>query len=84
MKLGDGLVMMGQPPGRYRNPRKLGQATQSLYVMVRNVDRHCRRARAAGAGILEEPTSTEYGHRRYGATDCEGHEWYFAQEARAD
>jgi uncharacterized glyoxalase superfamily protein PhnB len=84
MKLGDGLVMMGQPPGRYRNPRTLGQATQSLYVIVGNVDRHYRRARAAGAVILEALTATEYGHRRYGAIDPEGHEWYFAQEARAD
>lgn len=30
--------------------------------------------------ILEEPGNTEYGHRRYGAEDPEGHQWYFAQE----
>lgn len=79
MKLGDGLVMMGRPPSGYRNPKRLGQATQSLYVNVKGVDRHFRRARDAGAAILEEPTDTEYGHRRYGATDPEGHEWYFAE-----
>jgi uncharacterized glyoxalase superfamily protein PhnB len=82
MKLGEGLVMMGRPPGRYRNPKRLGQTTQSLYVNVKSVDKHVQRARKAGAGILEEPTDTEYGHRRYGATDPEGHEWYFAQEIR--
>jgi PhnB protein len=82
MKYGDGLVMMGRPPGGYRNPKRLGQTTQSLYVTVANVDRHFQRARRAGAGIREEPTDTEYGHRRYGATDPEGHEWYFAQEIR--
>lgn len=82
MKLGDGLVMLGRPPGPYRNPQRLGQTTQSLYVNVPSVDRHFQRARKAGAGILEEPTDTGYGHRRYGATDPEGHEWYFAQEIR--
>ena len=82
MKLGDALIMMGRPPSGYRNPKRLGQATQSLYINVRGVDKHCERARKAGAVILEEPTNTEYGHRRYGATDPEGHEWYFAQVIR--
>lgn len=80
MKLGDDLVMMGCPPSGYRNPKHLGQATQSLYVNVDDVDKHFARAKKAGAKILEEPGDTEYGHRRYGAEDPEGHEWYFAQE----
>jgi len=79
MKLGDALIMMGRPPAGYRNPKHLGQATQSLYVDVKSVDAHFERARKAGARILEEPEDKEYGHRRYGATDPEGHEWYFAQ-----
>jgi uncharacterized glyoxalase superfamily protein PhnB len=82
MRLGDAMIMMGRPPSGYRNPKRLGQATQSLYINVRGVDRHCERARKAGAVLLEEPTNTEYGHRRYGATDPEGHEWYFAQVVR--
>ena len=82
MKLGDALIMMGRPPSGYRNPKRLGQATQSLYINVRGVDRHFQRSRKAGATILEEPTDTEYGHRRYGVTDPEGHEWYFAQAIR--
>ena len=82
MKLGDGLIMMGRPPSGYRNPKRLGQATQSLYIDVKGVDKHFQRARKAGASILEEPADTEYGHRRYGATDPEGHEWYFAQLIR--
>jgi len=79
MKLGSGLIMMGRPASDYRNPKRLGQATQSLYINVKDVDTHFRRARKAGAVILEGPTDTEYGHRRYGATDPEGHEWFFAQ-----
>jgi PhnB protein len=82
MKLGGALVMMGRPAAGYRNPKRLGQATQSLYIDVKGVDAHFQRAQKAGAAILEEPTDTEYGHRRYGATDPEGHEWYFAQDIR--
>jgi uncharacterized glyoxalase superfamily protein PhnB len=80
MKLGDAQVMMGRPAGGYRNPKRLGQTTQSLYIDVTDVDKHCQRARKAGAGIIEEPTDTDYGHRRYGATDPEGHVWYFARD----
>jgi uncharacterized glyoxalase superfamily protein PhnB len=82
MRLGADVIMMGRPPSAYRNPKQLGQATQSLYINVADVDKHFRRAQSAGAVILEVPTDTEYGHRRYGATDPEGHEWYFAQAIR--
>ena len=82
MKFGDDVVMMGSPPSGYRNPKKLGQATQSLYINTDDVDKHFMNAKKAGAVILEEPSDTEYGHRRYGAEDLEGHQWYFAQEMR--
>lgn len=80
MKLGSDTIMMGCPGPRYRNPKALGQATQGLYINVDGVDAHCARARKAGAVIIKEPDDTPYGHRRYGALDPEGHEWYFAQE----
>ena len=83
MKLGEDLIMMGYPGPKYKNPKRLGQATQNLYVNVEDVDKHFERARKAGATILEEPANTEYGHRRYGAADPEGHQWYFAQELRS-
>jgi len=84
MKFGPALIMMGRPPAGYRNPRRLGQTTQSLYINVKNVDAHFERAKNAGARVLEAPTDTEYGHRRYGVTDLEGHEWYFAEPLRAE
>src|SRR5690242_13300387 len=59
MKVGDAVIMMGRPPSGYRNPKRLGQATQNLYIDVSGVDRHYARARKAGARILEEPTDTE-------------------------
>lgn len=84
MKLGDDLVMMGRPGSKYKNPKRLKQATQSLYINVGNVDKHFQRAKKAGATIIEEPVDTLYGHRRYGAEDPEGHQWYFAQEIKRE
>ena len=82
MRLGDDMIMMGCPGSGYRNPKRLGQSTQSLYINVPDVDKHFARAKKAGAKILQEPLDTEYGHRRYGAEDPEGHQWYFAHELR--
>jgi PhnB protein len=82
MTLGDGLVMMGCPGADYRNPKRLGQTTQSLYVYVDDVDAHCARAKKAGAKIIDEPEDQFYGDRRYGAEDPEGHHWYFATHVR--
>src|SRR3954466_3646762 len=61
MSLGDDLIMMGFPGSKYKNPRKLGHATQSLYVNVSDVDAHFQRAKKAGATIIEEPEDTFYG-----------------------
>ena len=49
-----------------------------------DIEAHCARARAAGAKILSEPKTTDYGSdwwvdRGYEAEDLEGHHWYFAQ-----
>jgi PhnB protein len=82
MKLGDGVVMMGCPGPSYRNPKRLGQATQHLYIYVEDVDAHFERARAAGADILQEPKDQFYGDRTYAASDPEGHSWYFSQHVR--
>jgi len=82
VKCGSSVIMMGRPGRGYRNPKHLGQSTQSLYINVTSVDRHFQRARKAGATILEEPTVTGYGDRRYGVADPEGHQWYFAQVIR--
>jgi len=82
MQLADGVVMLGSPGAGFRNPRHLGASTQSLYIYVDDVDALCARARAAGAEIIEEPSDQEYGDRRFGAVDPEGHRWYFATRLR--
>lgn len=78
MTLRGATVMMGSPGGSFRNPKHLGQITQSLYIYIDDLDAHCERAREAGASIIEEPADQPYGDRRYGAADPEGHCWYFA------
>ena len=75
----DAAILIGCPGPGYRNPRQLGQTTQSLYMRVSNVDEIFARASAAGAAIIEVPADQVYGDRRCGVEDCEGHCWYFAQ-----
>lgn len=82
MRLDGAAIYLGDPGDHYRNPKELGQDTVGIYVEVEDVDRHFERAQAAGAEITELPSDQEYGHRRYGAVDPEGHRWFFAQVVR--
>lgn len=82
MQRDDGVIMMGNPGAQYKNPKRLGQVTQSLYVYVDDVDKHFIHAKQAGAKIIDEPADQFYGDRRYAAEDPEGHVWYFAQHVR--
>jgi uncharacterized glyoxalase superfamily protein PhnB len=78
MEVSDGArIYLGSPPGGFQGPNKAGR-TSSVYVLVDDVDSHHERAQAAGAEIVEEPTDTPFGHRRYGCRDPQGHEWFFA------
>jgi len=81
-RIGEGEIMMGDPGDHYRNPKRLGQETVGIYVVVDDVDAHFARAKEAGAEIREEPKDESYGHRRYTATDPEGHVWYCASVIR--
>ncbi len=79
MRLGDAAIYLGDPGEQYKNPKRLGQETVGIYVLVDDVDAHYERAKAAGAEIVEEPNDLPFGHRRYGCRDPQGHEWFFAQ-----
>lgn len=91
LTLGEGLIMTGdarkaERPWR-KTPKELGASTMSLCVYVDDVESHCARARAAGATIAKEPTTTDYGEeywtdRGYEAIDPEGHHWYFVQRLK--
>jgi PhnB protein len=82
VELGDGVIMLGTPGSDYKNPKRLGGKTQSVYVYVDDVDAHYEKAKAAGAKIVREPEDQFYGDRNYGVEDPEGHEWYFGTHVR--
>jgi uncharacterized glyoxalase superfamily protein PhnB len=82
VQMKDGVIMLGTPPGDYKNPAKLGSKTQNVYVYVDDVDAHHERAKQAGAKIVREPEDQFYGDRNYAAEDPEGHEWYFGTHVR--
>jgi uncharacterized glyoxalase superfamily protein PhnB len=82
MRIADGVILMGDPGGDYRNPAHLGGRTQMVCVNVEDVDAVFEQARAAGAEITEEPADQAYGERRFMARDPEGHAWSISQVIR--
>ncbi len=93
---GGGVIMiastdkqLSEGGAKARSPRALdGANTQSLCLYVDDVDAHCARARAAGAEVVREPKTDDYGedygaHRSYGARDLEGHHWWFMRAMQA-
>ena len=95
LEFGEGLVMVGdagRDPEKYgyrRSPRQAeGINTQNMMVYVDDVEAHCRAAREAGAKIVAEPKTTDYGEeywtdRGYECEDLEGHHWWFYQRLRS-
>jgi uncharacterized glyoxalase superfamily protein PhnB len=79
MRLGDGSIMLGDPGEQYRNPGRSGEVSSSVHVTVDDAQATYERAVAAGARIIEPPADQPYGGRRFGASDPEGHEWWFSQ-----
>jgi uncharacterized glyoxalase superfamily protein PhnB len=93
---GDGVIMVaseGPRPGSshldlMRSPKSLGgQTTQSLMLYVDDANAHFARAKAAGATVSAEPSVRDHGEeywadRSYGATDLEGHHWWFSERVR--
>jgi len=96
LTFGDGLIMVGSI-GKVReradrafaaSPRATaGLNTQSLCVCVDDADEHWARAKAAGAQVVSEPNTKDYGDeywadRSYEVVDLEGHHWWFMQRVR--
>ena len=77
-----GDIMLGQPGTGYCSPHQLGGITTMIHVYVDDVDAHYARAREAGAVIERELTDQPFGDRSYGATDLEGHQWFFATRVK--
>ncbi len=72
----------------HASPQDLGgRNTQALCLFVDDADAHCAQARAHGATIYSEPATHDYGDdywsdRSYGASDLEGHTWWFMHRLR--
>jgi uncharacterized glyoxalase superfamily protein PhnB len=93
LRLGDGAVMLGSPPG-YVNPLHLRETEagrawnetpfviDGVHVYVEDVDAHFAHAGEAGATILSELEDQPFGDRQYRAEDLEGHRWMFATRMR--
>lgn len=82
LTLGAGMVMLGSARDDafgqlQRTPRDLGGTTSSPYVVVPDVDAIASKAREAGADIVMEPFSPDYGGRAFSCRDPEGHLWNF-------
>jgi uncharacterized glyoxalase superfamily protein PhnB len=60
-----------------RTPYDAGGITQSLYLVVEDVDGHAATAAAAGAQIFMGPDDQSYGGRSYSARDPEANAWTF-------
>ena len=82
MRLGEACLMLSGAREGTDSPARLGGCTQTLTVMVEDVDAHYARAILEGAGIVEELHETVYGERQYGALDLDGHRWIFSKHAR--
>ncbi|MDH3716429.1 MAG: hypothetical protein OET44_21580 [Gammaproteobacteria bacterium] len=54
-----------------------GVVTQSPYIIVNDVDMHCRRALDAGAQIVVPPADQDCGGRLNSCRDPEGYLWNF-------
>jgi uncharacterized glyoxalase superfamily protein PhnB len=51
----------------------------SLMIAVADVDAHCARVQAAGAQIVNPPTTYPFGERQYTVADPTGRRWTFSQ-----
>jgi uncharacterized glyoxalase superfamily protein PhnB len=94
LTFGEGVIMVADGSRRekyphIRCPRDVGGAnTQNMMVYVDDVEAHCKRARDAGATIVSEPKTTDYGEeywtdRGYECEDIGGHHWWFYQRLRS-
>ena len=74
LNVGDGAVVLIEAANDGQEARGFG-----LLVRVENVDKHCERARNAGARMVREPGDHPYGERQYTAMDLIGNRWTFSQ-----
>ena len=77
VRIGERRIWLHRADDNLQPPHRSGPSG-GIVVHVPDVDRHCDRARQAGAEIVSEPRDEDYGQREYGVRDPEGHVWWFA------
>jgi uncharacterized glyoxalase superfamily protein PhnB len=77
----DGAVVVADVRGDQVAPRT-GVVTHVIKVRVEDVDAAYARGRDAGARVIEEPTTYEYGERSCMLEDITGHRWELTQTVR--
>jgi PhnB protein len=78
------VIMLGEedPKQGASAPKTIGGSPITLYTYVEDVDALAKRAKAAGAQILQEPADQFWGDRMCALVDPEGHHWAFATHVR--
>jgi uncharacterized glyoxalase superfamily protein PhnB len=77
----DGALIIADVRGQQVAP-SAGSVTHSIKVRVPDVDAAFSRARDAGARVMDEPASYEYGERSCMLEDLAGHRWELTQTVR--
>lgn len=72
VRVGDSFIEMGDAGGQSE------PLAAPAHVYIENVDEAYRRAIAAGATSLYEPTNQPYGDREAGVVDARGIQWFLA------
>ena len=86
LTFGNGMIMLGSVDNgsawgeRMAQPNQVGgRETQCCCIVVADCAAHYARAKAAGAEIIDELETKEYGGSGYSARDPEGHLWWFGE-----
>lgn len=80
---GNGMIMLGSARddeyGKFQAPLSDVDApvSQSIVIIISDVDAHHAQAKAAGARIVIPPEDQPYGGRLYSCRDPEGNLWSF-------
>jgi len=77
----DGALIIADVRGQQVAP-SAGSVTHLIKVRVPDVDAAFTRARDAGARVIDEPVSHEYGERSCTLEDLAGHRWELTQTVR--
>jgi uncharacterized glyoxalase superfamily protein PhnB len=76
VRIGDSMIMMGDPTGAKHDWQK--PLAAALYLYVPDCDKMYQDAIRAGAKSLQEPADMFYGDRHGGVIDPWGNQWWIA------